>query len=212
MTDSPSRVYVIQARTERDYADCQAALAQVPARMTTLPFIGDESELIARTRDADALVVSFSPITRGVMSALEGLKVVVRTGVGYDVIDVPAATELGVIVVNIPDLWIREVANHALAMLLAFMVYPIVDRLTRLGLGRVLSVSVVVTMLFATLGGVFWILMIPVSIVTHWISSVTYVAALSLWALVSGHWSAWQAARVEVKQDEEAALGRVDAT
>src|SRR5580765_796691 len=50
---------------------------------------------------------------------------------------------------------------------------------------------------------VFWILMIPVSIVLHWISSVTYVAALSLWALVSGHWSAWQAARVEVKQQEE---------
>jgi hypothetical protein len=47
---------------------------------------------------------------------------------------------------------------------------------------------------------VFWIVMIPVSIVTHWISSVTYVAALSLWALVSGHWSAWQAARVEVNQ------------
>jgi hypothetical protein len=50
---------------------------------------------------------------------------------------------------------------------------------------------------------VFWILMIPVSIVTHWISSVAYVATLSLWALVSGHWSAWQAARVEVKQQEE---------
>lgn len=49
----------------------------------------------------------------------------------------------------------------------------------------------------------FWIVMIPVSIATHWISSVTYVAALSLWALVSGHWSAWQAARVEVKQQEE---------
>lgn len=51
---------------------------------------------------------------------------------------------------------------------------------------------------------VFWILMIPVSMVTGWINSVTYVAALSLWALVSGHWSAWQAARVEVKQDEQA--------
>jgi len=38
----------------------------------------------------------------------------------------------------------------------------------------------------------FWIAMIPVSIITHWISSVAYVAALSLWALVSGHWSAWQ--------------------
>jgi len=52
---------------------------------------------------------------------------------------------------------------------------------------------------------IFWIVMIPVSLVTGWISSVTYVAALSLWALVSGHWSAWQAARVEVKQHEEQA-------
>lgn len=51
---------------------------------------------------------------------------------------------------------------------------------------------------------IFWIFMIPVSVVTGWISSVQYVSALSLWALVSGHWSAWQAARVEVKQDEQA--------
>jgi uncharacterized membrane protein len=49
----------------------------------------------------------------------------------------------------------------------------------------------------------FWILMIPISIATHWISSVAYVAALSLWALVSGHWAAWQAARVEVNQRRE---------
>ena len=51
----------------------------------------------------------------------------------------------------------------------------------------------------------FWIAMIPVSLFTGWISSVTYIAVLSLWALVSGHWSAWQAARVEVAQqaDEE---------
>ena len=51
---------------------------------------------------------------------------------------------------------------------------------------------------------IFWVLMIPVSIATGWIKSVTYVAALSLWALVSGHWSAWQAARVEVEQQREA--------
>src|SRR5437867_3523427 len=120
MVDRSYRVYVIQGQTERDWSDCQAALARVPARLTALPFIGDPDELIARTRDADALVVVFSPITRAVMSALEGLKTVVRTGVGYDVIDVPAATELGVIVVNIPDLWVREVANHALALLLAW--------------------------------------------------------------------------------------------
>ena len=50
---------------------------------------------------------------------------------------------------------------------------------------------------------IFWLVMIPVSLVTGWINSITYVAALSLWALVSGHWSAWQAARVEVNQAEE---------
>lgn len=49
----------------------------------------------------------------------------------------------------------------------------------------------------------FWIAMIPVSIALGWIHSVSYISALSLWALVSGHWSAWQAARVEVEQLRE---------
>jgi D-3-phosphoglycerate dehydrogenase len=120
MTDKSSPVYVILGNAQWDFADCQTALSRVSARMIQLPHLKTEDEMISRTRDADALVVSSWPVTRGVMSALEGLKVVVRTGVGYDVIDVPAATELGVIVVNIPDLWIREVANHALALLLAW--------------------------------------------------------------------------------------------
>ncbi|WP_374970089.1 hypothetical protein [Terrabacter sp. BE26] len=55
---------------------------------------------------------------------------------------------------------------------------------------------------------IFWIVMIPVSMVFGWLNSVVYVSALSLWALVSGHWSAWQAARVEVKQEEETQQAR----
>lgn len=51
---------------------------------------------------------------------------------------------------------------------------------------------------------IFWIVMIPVSLALGLLSSVAYVSALSLWALVSGHWSAWQAARVEVEQLAEA--------
>ena len=120
MTAGTPHVYVVPGRGGRDFGDCQAALDRVPARMTVLDPIGTEDELIARARDADGLVIAFAPITRAVMSALEGLKVVARTGVGYDVIDVPAATELGVVVVNVPDIWVREVANHALALLLAW--------------------------------------------------------------------------------------------
>ncbi|MDJ0355550.1 hypothetical protein [Paenarthrobacter sp. PH39-S1] len=51
---------------------------------------------------------------------------------------------------------------------------------------------------------VFWLVMIPFSLWMGWLDSVIYVSALSLWALVSGHWSAWQAARVEVQQQEDA--------
>jgi uncharacterized membrane protein len=50
---------------------------------------------------------------------------------------------------------------------------------------------------------IFWLAMIPVSYELGWLKSVVYVSALSLWALVSGHWSAWQAARVEVAQTRE---------
>jgi hypothetical protein len=50
---------------------------------------------------------------------------------------------------------------------------------------------------------IFWMVMIPVSLATGWVKSVVYVSALSLWALVSGHWSAWQAARVEVNQQNQ---------
>ena len=51
---------------------------------------------------------------------------------------------------------------------------------------------------------VFWLAMIPVSVIAGWINSVTYVADISLWALVSGHWSARQAARVEFNQEADA--------
>lgn len=52
----------------------------------------------------------------------------------------------------------------ALAILLTFLVHPAVARLVRLGLGRVLSVGVVVTMLFATLGGVAWVLFVELNL------------------------------------------------
>jgi hypothetical protein len=52
---------------------------------------------------------------------------------------------------------------------------------------------------------ILFLALIPVAAAAGWLTSVTFVSALSLWALVSGHWSAWQAARVEVAQEREAA-------
>jgi len=50
---------------------------------------------------------------------------------------------------------------------------------------------------------VFFLILIPVAYGMGWFKSVTFVSALSLWALVSGHWGAWQAARVEVMQQDQ---------
>jgi hypothetical protein len=56
---------------------------------------------------------------------------------------------------------------------------------------------------------VFFVALIPVAAAAGWLRSVTFVSALSLWALVSGHWSGWQAARVEVRQVEDDVAGQV---
>ena len=78
-----------------------------------------EDEIIKAAKDADALLVIFAPMTRRVLEALPKLKVIVRYGIGYDNVDVDAATDNGVLLVNIPDFCLEEVANHAIALLLA---------------------------------------------------------------------------------------------
>ncbi len=55
---------------------------------------------------------------------------------------------------------------------------------------------------------IFWVVMIAPSFAFGWVNSVMYVSFLSLWALVSGHWATWQAARTEVRQEEAAKLDR----
>ena len=102
-----------------DLTDAREELDKVRATLEMLPFPKDEDETVSRTSDADGLIVVDSPITRKVLSGLEHCKVVLRTGVGYDVIDVEAATELGIAVVNVPDMWTQEVANQAFSLLLA---------------------------------------------------------------------------------------------
>lgn len=47
-----------------------------------------------------------------------------------------------------------------------------------------------------------WVAVIPFSIVTGWIYSIAFISGCSIYANASGHFSAWQAARTEVKQDE----------
>jgi len=78
-----------------------------------------EEEIIEIARDADGILVARSTITAKIIHALERCKVMVRYGVGVDNIDIPAATQKGIMVSNVLDYCVEEVADHALALVLS---------------------------------------------------------------------------------------------
>jgi len=77
-----------------------------------------EEELIDLLRGIDGAIVSTDPFTARVIQAADRLRVISRTGVGYDAVDVPAATKRGVIVTTTPGVNRHAVADWALALIL----------------------------------------------------------------------------------------------
>src|SRR5690606_18321693 len=93
-------------------------LSSAGAELRTASLWSTEA-LIANAADAAVLVVgAVEPVSREVLESLAKCVAVVRRGVGYDNIDVEAATELGIVVANVPDASVEEVSDHALALLL----------------------------------------------------------------------------------------------
>src|SRR5436309_9068279 len=94
-----------------------------------------ELDLAPLLRDVDALIVrSETKVTASLMDAAPRLAVIGRAGVGVDNIDVPAATERGVYVVNAPLGNIVAAAEHTIALALALMrKIPEADRSVRAG-------------------------------------------------------------------------------
>ena len=69
--------------------------------------------------EADALLVGHVPITAEVISHLRRCRVIVRYGVGFDNVDLAAATRHGIYVCNVPDYCMDDVATHAILLALA---------------------------------------------------------------------------------------------
>ncbi len=79
-----------------------------------------EEEVAEACRDADGLLVTYCPVGRRAFPHLSRCRAVVRTGVGYDCVDLSAATEHRIMVCNVPDYCIEEVADHTLALILSW--------------------------------------------------------------------------------------------
>ncbi len=80
---------------------------------------GNPHEYLDKMRDADALIVRIASCDGKVIENSPNLKVIGRTGVGYDSVDVVKATEMGIPVVLTPGANTRSVAEHAVAMMFA---------------------------------------------------------------------------------------------
>ena len=79
----------------------------------------DEKERIRIAAGAEVIVVGGAQLSRELLAALPDLKGIARLGIGVDNIDLDAATELGIVVGNIPDFCSDEVAEHAIGLMIA---------------------------------------------------------------------------------------------
>jgi lactate dehydrogenase-like 2-hydroxyacid dehydrogenase len=102
----PETVAFLRQHAEVDYADTQEGLTS--------------EELIARARGKQAIVSQFTDaLSSAVIAGLKGLGMIAHVGVGFDNIDVAAATANGMLVSNTPGVLDDTTADHAFALMLA---------------------------------------------------------------------------------------------
>ncbi len=117
MTTKVAQVFVMEEMPDyaRMFREAQADL------VLTRKMCNSQDEIIAAAVNADAIIVAgpYQPITRKVMEALDRCRFIQSLGMGFERIDVAAATELGIMVANVPDYGLEEVSDHTMALILA---------------------------------------------------------------------------------------------
>ena len=101
-----------------DLAAERRALAAVDAELVVAP-TGAPDEIIVLAAEADAILTCFKQVPPAALEAAPRCRIVSRYGIGLDNIPVKLATRLGIVVTNVPDFCLEEVADHTLALLLA---------------------------------------------------------------------------------------------
>ncbi|HHJ51937.1 MAG TPA: 3-phosphoglycerate dehydrogenase [Caldithrix abyssi] len=98
-------------------SEIKSIVEQAGYEFALLEKYGDQSDLVAAVKDADALIIRSDKVTKEVLDNAEKLKIVVRAGAGYDNVDLDAATAKGVVVMNTPGQNSNAVAELALGMM-----------------------------------------------------------------------------------------------
>ena len=99
------------------YTEEKNVLKEIDAELIILN-PDNKTEFDRIIREADALLVNLHPMTADLISELDKCKVMSRYGVGYDNVDIDAATKKGIWVARVPDYSIEDVSDQALALLM----------------------------------------------------------------------------------------------
>lgn len=114
-----TRYKAIRTDRELECPEIDAGLRAAGCDLVLLPDGIGEDDLIAAVREADLLLMCYTPVTARVIAAAEKLKGIVKYGVGIDTIDIPAAMARGLPVVNVPEYAEETVAEGAFALMIA---------------------------------------------------------------------------------------------
>jgi D-3-phosphoglycerate dehydrogenase len=111
------------AVTENIFPTLDPAKAALARLKPTLRMAKSTSadDILEVARDADAILVTYAKLPRELIMQLTRCKAIGRFGLGVDNIDLPACKEKGIAVNYVPDYCIREVSDHAVALLLALI-------------------------------------------------------------------------------------------
>jgi D-3-phosphoglycerate dehydrogenase len=99
------------------YAEEESVLREIGATLE-IHNLASEEEALAVLPEADGILVNLFHLTARIIASLARCRVISRYGVGYDNVDVEAATRLGIWVARVPDYCYQDVSDHALALLL----------------------------------------------------------------------------------------------
>jgi len=113
------RFKAVRMDRELQCPEIDAGLRAAGCELVLLPESISEDELIAAVREADLLLMCYTPVTARVIAAAQKLRGIVKYGVGIDAIDIPAAIARGIAVVNVPDYAEETVAEGAFALMIA---------------------------------------------------------------------------------------------
>ncbi|PSW08291.1 C-terminal binding protein [Photobacterium rosenbergii] len=101
------------------YQEEERVLKAHNAHFTALPIGTDKAVVMKEIADADAVMVREALVDAEMIEVMAKCKVIVRYGVGVDNIDLKAAKAKGIYVANVPDYGSEDVAEHAVALMLA---------------------------------------------------------------------------------------------